>query len=60
MIGGSIPGRTKVVSIAIYNHVETLSYQQAHVLSAILLVFSFITILLLYTLNGRIARVGGS
>lgn len=60
MIGGSIPGRTKVVSIAIFDHVETLSYRDAHLLSAILLIFSFVTILTLYTLNGRIARVGGA
>ena len=41
MVGGNIPGETKVISIAIYEHVETLEYAQAHVLAAGLLVFSF-------------------
>ena len=53
MIGGSIPGRTRVVSIAVYEHVETLSYAEAHVLSAILLAFSFVVLLLVYLANGR-------
>jgi len=55
MIGGSIPGRTRVVSIAVYEHVETLSYAQAHQLSAVLLGFSFVVLLLLY---GRRTRIG--
>jgi molybdate transport system permease protein len=53
MIGGSIPGRTRVVSIAVYDHVESLSYRQAHALSALLLGFSFVTLLIVYTLNKR-------
>lgn len=53
MVGGNIPGQTKVISIAIYEHVETLNYADAHSLSAILLVFSFLTLLLVYTLNRR-------
>jgi len=53
MVGGNIPGRTRVVSIAIYEHVETLSYDAAHVLSALLLAFSFAVLLLVYTLNRR-------
>ena len=52
MVGGNIPGQTRVISIAIYEHVETLSYSEAHVLSAILLAFSFAVLLLVYTLNG--------
>lgn len=57
MIGGSIPGRTKVVSIAIYDHVESISYAQAHVLSAGLLAFSFLTLLVVYTTNRRVGVV---
>jgi molybdate transport system permease protein len=57
MVGGNIPGRTKVISIAIYEHVETLQYAQAHVLSAGLLVFSFIVLLSVYALNRRMPLV---
>ena len=53
MVGGNIPGRTKVVSIQIYEHVETINYAAAHSLSAILLVFSFTVLLAVYTLNRR-------
>lgn len=51
MVGGNIPGKTRVISIAIYEHVETLRYAEAHVLSAILLVFSFLVLLVVYTVN---------
>ncbi len=54
MIGGNIPGETRVVSIAIYDHVEMLEYGQAHVLSGILLAFAFIAMLLMYVLNHRL------
>ena len=53
MVGGNIPGRTQVVSIAIYEKVETIDYAAAHVLSAILLGLSFAVLLLVYTLNRR-------
>lgn len=53
MVGGNIPGRTKVISIAIYEHVETINYAAAHVLSAGLLIFSFLVLLTVYTLNRR-------
>lgn len=53
MVGGNIPGETKVVSIAIYEHVETLNYADAHVLSAGMLVFSFTVLLLVFILNRR-------
>jgi molybdate transport system permease protein len=53
MVGGNIPGRTKVISIAIYEHVETIEYAQAHVLAAGLLVFSFLVLLLVYSLTRR-------
>jgi molybdate transport system permease protein len=57
MVGGNIPGSTKVISIAIYEHVETLEYAQAHVLSAGLLVFSFVVLLSVYILNRRMPLV---
>jgi len=57
MVGGNIPGRTKVISIAIYEHVETINYGQAHVLSAGLLVFSFVVLLSVFILNRRMPLV---
>jgi molybdate transport system permease protein len=59
MVGGNIPGSTRVVSIAIFEHVETLRYDQAHFLSAVLLIFSFLVLLCVYALNRRVpvARV---
>lgn len=53
MVGGNIPGETKVISIAIYEQVETLNYAQAHILSAGLLVFSFAVLLILALVNRR-------
>lgn len=53
MVGGNIPGKTKVISIAIYEHVETINYADAHLLSAGLLVFSFLVLLFVYTVNRR-------
>jgi len=53
MLGGSIAGETRVVSIAIYDHTQALEYEQAHRLSAILLVFSFATLFLFYAINRR-------
>ncbi len=53
MIGGNIPGETHVLSVAIYDHVEALAYDNAHLLSAGLLTFSFVVILLLNLLNKR-------
>ncbi len=54
MVGGNIPGVTKVLSIAIYDHVEVLEYSQAHFLSAFLLIFSFIILTIVYTVNRRL------
>lgn len=51
MIGGNIPGVTRVVSVQIYDHVEALEYTQAHWLAAIMVVFSFLVLLALYTFN---------
>ncbi|MEM8685778.1 MAG: molybdate ABC transporter permease subunit [Pseudomonadota bacterium] len=53
MVGGNIPGETKVISIAIYEHVETLRYAEAHQLSAGLLIFSFAVLFVVYALNRR-------
>lgn len=57
MIGGNIPDRTRVVSVQIYDHVEALEYAQAHWLSAGMVAFSFVVLLLLYTLNPTGRRV---
>ena len=51
MIGGNIPGATRVVSVQIYDHVEALEYPQAHALAGAMLLFSFVVLLALYTLN---------
>jgi molybdate transport system permease protein len=48
MIGGNIPGETRVASVQIYDHVEALEYGDAHRLAAVLLVFSFLVLLALY------------
>ena len=53
MIGGNIPRETRVLSIAIYDHVEALQYQHAHVLSAGLLAFSFLVLFLVFATNRR-------
>ncbi|RNL78178.1 molybdate ABC transporter permease subunit [Sinomicrobium pectinilyticum] len=53
MIGGNISGKTKVASIAIYDEVETLNYGAANMYSLILLGLSFVTLLIVYLVNGR-------
>ncbi len=53
MVGGNIPAETQVISIAIYEQVETLNYQSAHILSAGLLIFSFIVLSVVYSSNRR-------
>ena len=53
MVGGNIPGRTQVISIAIYEHVETLNYAAAHVLAAGMLAFSLVVLVVVYSLNAR-------
>jgi molybdate transport system permease protein len=53
MIGGSIPGKTRVLSIAIYEHVEALEYARAHVLAGGLLALSFALLLIVYAVNRR-------
>jgi molybdate transport system permease protein len=49
MIGGNIPGKTQVLSMSIYNHVEALEYANAHWLAGGMLVFSFVVLLVLYS-----------
>ena len=56
MVGGSIPGETKVASVAIYEFVETMDYAQAHLYSAIMLVMSFSVLLAVYLFNARHTR----
>jgi molybdate transport system permease protein len=51
MIGGNIPGETRVISVQIYDQVEALNYPQAHTLSALMIAFSFIVLLALYGLR---------
>ena len=59
MVGGNIPGETRMVSVAIFDHVESLEYAQGHVLSAIMLIFAFIVLLTVYGLNRRFSvKVG--
>lgn len=53
MVGGNIPGETQVLSIAIYEQVETLSYHSAHMMSVGLLAFSFLVLFFVYGLNRR-------
>lgn len=58
MVGGNIPGQTRVVSIAIYDHVETLNYGEAHTLSAGLLIFAFAVLMFVYS-NRQGGRIHG-
>ncbi|MCF2949634.1 molybdate ABC transporter permease subunit [Paraglaciecola aquimarina] len=53
MIGGNIPGETRVVSVQIYDHVEALDYAQAHQLSAMMILFSFVILFALYGLGRK-------
>jgi len=56
MIGGNIPDKTRVVSVQIYDHVEALEYAQAHWLAGSMLVFSFLVLLALYTVNPQAVK----
>ncbi len=58
MIGGNIPDKTRVISMQIYNHVEAMEYGQAHGLAALLLGFSFLVLLALYTVGGARSTLG--
>ncbi|RTZ61175.1 MAG: molybdate ABC transporter permease subunit [Gammaproteobacteria bacterium] len=56
MIGGNIPGKTQVLSIAIYDHVEALEYDQAQWISGGLLLLSFLLLMMVYAFNRRFAE----
>jgi len=56
MVGGNIPGETRLISIAIYDHVESLNYAAAHSLSLTLLGFAFLILVTMFLLNRRFAR----
>jgi molybdate transport system permease protein len=58
MIGGNIPNETKVLSVAIYDYVETQQWTEAHILAGGMVVFSFLVILAMFTLEKRIGRSG--
>ncbi len=58
MIGGNIPGKTQVVSVRIYDHVEAMEYTQAHWLAGGMVVFSFLVLFALYTFNPNRKREG--
>lgn len=53
MVGGSIPGQTRVLATTVYDHVEAMEYAQAHVISAFMLIFSFLVLLAVYVVNRR-------
>lgn len=53
MVGGSIPGETKVASVAIYEMVEIMDYSAAHVYSIIMIIISFLVLLSVYIFNGK-------
>jgi molybdate transport system permease protein len=53
MIGGNIPGKTRVLSVDIYNHVEALEYAEAHWLAGGMLLFSFVVLLTLYSFHAK-------
>lgn len=58
MIGGNIPGRTKVLSVAIYDYVETMQWREASILSGGMAAFAFAVILAMTLIEKRVARVG--
>jgi molybdate transport system permease protein len=58
MIGGSIPDKTRVVSVQIYDHVEALEYAQAHALSGLMIVFAFSVLLILYSFQRKRKTMG--
>ena len=57
MIGGNIPGQTKVLSIAIYDYVERLQWMEAHILSLGMVIFAFLVIFITLGIDKRVARV---
>jgi molybdate transport system permease protein len=59
MVGGSIPEETKVASVAIYEMVEAMDYELAHIYSGIMVLLSFLVLLSVYIINGRINKKFG-
>ncbi len=59
MIGGNIPGATRVLSVALYGHVEAMDYGKANVLAVGMVGFGFAVMFLLYLLNGRVGPAPG-
>ena len=59
MVGGSIPGETKVASVAIYEFVEVMDYTAAHIYSAIMVFISFTVLLSVYIINGKLTKKAG-
>ena len=59
MMGGNIPGQTRVVSVAIYDHVEALAYPDAHRLAGALVVFALVVLVTLYAVNRRVGATAG-
>ena len=57
MLGGNIPGETRVLSVAIYNHVEAMEYGAAHWLAGSMVLFSFVVLLGLYLAGGKLSRM---
>lgn len=57
MLGGNIPGETRVLSVAIYNHVEAMEYSAAHWLAGGMVLFSFVVLLGLYLAGGKLSKV---
>jgi molybdate transport system permease protein len=53
MVGGSIPGKTRVLSTTVFDHVEVMEYTQAHIISAAMLLFSFLILLGVYIVNRK-------
>lgn len=53
MVGGSIPGQTRVLSTTVFDHVEVMEYTQAHIISAGMLAFSFLVLLGVYVFNRK-------
>lgn len=60
MIGGNIPGETKVLSVAIYDYVESLEWQKAHILAAGMLIFSFLVIFITMMIEKHLRNRMGS
>jgi molybdate transport system permease protein len=58
MVGGSIPGETKVASVAIYEMVEVMEYGKAHIYSALMVLMSFIVLLAVYIFNHSQRKIG--